>query len=147
MKSGLGRSGSTVCAEIKDSNFPKILDWSYLILFSLPTSPCSLQMCRYRVTQKNGNFWKTQQKLKKSKKKKILTEIEPLQLAFWETVIQIISVWKLRPVDGVLLHYHYAFQKFPFFCVTCSGECDRVAFCRACNTLRMTQKNGNFWNA
>ena len=24
---------------------------------------------RYRVTQKNGNFWKTQQKLKKSKKK------------------------------------------------------------------------------
>ena len=36
----------------------------------------------YRVTQKNGNFWKTQQKLKKSKKKKLLTEIEPLQLAF-----------------------------------------------------------------
>ena len=36
----------------------------------------------YRVTQKNGNFWKTQQKLKKSKKKKLLTEMEPLQLAF-----------------------------------------------------------------
>ena len=32
----------------------------------------------YRVTQKNGNFWKTQQKLKKSKKKNLLTEIEPL---------------------------------------------------------------------
>ena len=31
---------------------------------------------------KNGNFWKTQQKLKKSKKKNLLTEIEPLQLAF-----------------------------------------------------------------
>ena len=31
---------------------------------------------------KNGNFWKTQQKLKKSKKKKLVTEIEPLQLAF-----------------------------------------------------------------
>ena len=31
---------------------------------------------------KNGNFWKTQQKLKKSKEKKLLTEIEPLQLAF-----------------------------------------------------------------
>ena len=31
---------------------------------------------------KNGNFWKTQQKLKKSKKKKLLTEVEPLQLAF-----------------------------------------------------------------
>jgi len=31
---------------------------------------------------KKGNFWKPQQKLKKSKKKKILTEIEPLQLAF-----------------------------------------------------------------
>ena len=26
---------------------------------------------KYRVTQKNGNFWKTQQKLKKSKKKTI----------------------------------------------------------------------------
>ena len=31
---------------------------------------------------KKGNFWKTQQKFKKSKKKKLLTEIEPLQLAF-----------------------------------------------------------------
>jgi len=37
---------------------------------------------KYRVTQKNGKFWKPQQKLKKSKKKKLLTEIEPLQLAF-----------------------------------------------------------------
>ena len=41
----------------------------------------------YRITliqsdTKNGNFWKTQQKLKKSKKKNLLTEIEPLQLAF-----------------------------------------------------------------
>ena len=35
----------------------------------------------YKMIQKNGNFWKTQQKLKKSKKKK-LTEIEPLKLAF-----------------------------------------------------------------
>ena len=32
--------------------------------------------------KKNGHFWKTQQKLKKSKKKYLLTEIEPLQLAF-----------------------------------------------------------------
>ena len=31
---------------------------------------------------KKRNFWKTQQKLKKSKKKNLLTEIEPLQLAF-----------------------------------------------------------------
>ena len=36
----------------------------------------------YRVTQKNGNFWKTQQKFKKSKKKTLLTETESLQLAF-----------------------------------------------------------------
>jgi len=35
-----------------------------------------------QVTHKNGNFWKTQQKLKKSKEKKFLTEIEPLKLAF-----------------------------------------------------------------
>ena len=33
-------------------------------------------------TKKRGNFWKTQQKLKKSKTKNLLTEIEPLQLAF-----------------------------------------------------------------
>ena len=39
-------------------------------------------MGKYRLTQKNGNFWKTQQKLKKSKKKNLFTEIEPLQLAF-----------------------------------------------------------------
>ena len=37
-------------------------------------------------------------------RKKLLTEIEPLQLAFLETVILIVYVWKLRPVDGVLLH-------------------------------------------
>ena len=35
-----------------------------------------------RWRKKNGNFWKTQQKLKKSNKKNLLTEIEPLQLAF-----------------------------------------------------------------
>ena len=35
-----------------------------------------------RWHKKNENFWKTQQKLKKSKKKNLLTEIEPLQLAF-----------------------------------------------------------------
>ena len=38
--------------------------------------------CIYEVTQKKGNFWKTQQKLKKSKKKNLLTEIEPLQAVF-----------------------------------------------------------------
>ena len=42
----------------------------------------NMNMENIQVTQKNGNFWKTQQKLKKSKKKKLLTEIEPLQLAF-----------------------------------------------------------------
>ena len=31
---------------------------------------------------KKGTFWKKQQKLKISKKKNLLTEIEPLQLAF-----------------------------------------------------------------
>jgi len=32
--------------------------------------------------KKNGNFWKTLQKLKKSNKKNLLTETEPLLLAF-----------------------------------------------------------------
>ena len=31
---------------------------------------------------KNANFWKTQQKLKKSEEKNLMTEIEPLQLVF-----------------------------------------------------------------
>ena len=55
----------------------KLMKWNYfvcILYWSLRPSN--------RVTQKNGNFWKTQQKLKKSKKKKLLTEIEPLQLAF-----------------------------------------------------------------
>ena len=37
---------------------------------------------QYRVTQKKGTFEKPNQKLKKYKKKILLTEIEPLQLAF-----------------------------------------------------------------
>ena len=43
-------------------------------------------------------------------------------------------------------HYHYAFQKFPFFyvtlrvCVACSAECDSVAFYRACNTQGDTKE-------
>ena len=45
-------------------------------------SPLSCWVIIYSVTQKNRNFWKTQQKLKKSKKNNLLTEIEPLQLAF-----------------------------------------------------------------
>ena len=31
---------------------------------------------KIQVTQKNGNFWEPQQKLKKSKKKNLLTEID-----------------------------------------------------------------------
>ena len=27
-----------------------------------------------------------------------------------------------------------------------NAQCDSVTFCRACNTHRVTQKNGNFWN-
>ena len=42
--------------------------------------PCSIHSEVHGDTKK-GNFWKAQQKLKKSKKKKLLTEIEPLQLA------------------------------------------------------------------
>ena len=41
-----------------------------------------LQLYATKIQKKNGNFWKTQQKLKKSSKKILLTEIEPLQLAF-----------------------------------------------------------------
>ena len=40
--------------------------WNY------PVSLCREETTRYRVTQKNRNFWKTQQKLKKSKKRKFI---------------------------------------------------------------------------
>ena len=40
------------------------------------------QSLRYRVTQKNGNFWKPNKNWRNPSKKKLLTEIEPLQLAF-----------------------------------------------------------------
>ena len=55
---------------------------SFFLLFALTISTVCKERnywdVNYRVTQKNGNFWKTHQKLKK--KKYILTEIEPLQL-------------------------------------------------------------------
>ena len=87
--------------------------------------------------KKTGTFEKPNKNWRNPKKKKLLIETEPLQLAFQETVIQIISVWKLRPVDGVLLHVFILslplrISNFPFFCVTlcvaCSAECDRVTF-------------------
>jgi len=36
----------------------------------------------YRVTQKTGNFWKTQQKLKKSKKKNYWPKLNHYNLPF-----------------------------------------------------------------
>ena len=41
-----------------------------------------LDILKVQGDTKKGTFEKTQQKLKKSKKKNLLTEIEPLQLAF-----------------------------------------------------------------
>jgi len=43
---------------------------------------CILLVYIVQSDTKKGNFWKPQQKLKKSKKKKLLTKIETLQLAF-----------------------------------------------------------------
>ena len=59
----------------------------YVIVTAVPQQQwlhrhTSILQCTYRWHKKNCNFWKTQQKLKKSKKKNLLTEIEPLQLAF-----------------------------------------------------------------
>ena len=46
---------------------------------------------KYRVTQKKG-ILKNPTKIEEIQEKNLLTEIEPLQLAFYETVIQIINV-------------------------------------------------------
>ena len=57
--------------------------WPLLFVMSWTVARCECEVTwMYRWHKKNGNFWKTQQKLKKSKKKKLLTEIESLQLAF-----------------------------------------------------------------
>ena len=66
------------------------LKWTKLCLLSHYEPWLQVRMVMEKVTftvivqddTKKGNFRKTQQKLKKSKKKKLLTEIEPLQLAF-----------------------------------------------------------------
>ena len=68
---GKGRQTHLTDREVELKNLPNPADAVKVI-----------EAKEYRVTQKSGNFWKTQQKLKKSKKKKLLTEIEPLQLAF-----------------------------------------------------------------
>ena len=52
-----------------------------LHVFTNCQSRCAVG-CTEWHTKKRGNFWKTQQKLKKSKEENLLTEIEPLQLAF-----------------------------------------------------------------
>ena len=65
--------------------------------YAVPCNHIYVGLYKYRVTQKNGNFWKTQQKLKKSKKKKILS-INFFFLDFF--------------------NFCWVFQKFPSFCVT-----------------------------
>ena len=56
--------------------------WDRFPKYTLRSNWVSLVFVYTEWHKKNGNFWKTQQKLKKSKKKNLFTEIEPLQLAF-----------------------------------------------------------------
>ena len=61
----------------------KVTNFQEAFTITIPFSIIFLSCSIYRATQENGNFKKkNQQKLKKSKKKKLLTEIEPVQLAF-----------------------------------------------------------------
>ena len=97
----------------------------FVILIAFPLQQrfkerASMSRYTYRVTQKTGTFEKPNKNWR-NPRKEILTEIEPLQ-----------PLQPLQPCHPV--------------CVACSAECDRVAFCRACNTNKVTQKNGNFWN-
>ena len=70
-------------ANLGTANLSTISTDLHLYIFRSEMFSTEINMLNWcRVTQKNGNFWKTQQKFKKSKKKKLLTEIEPLQLAF-----------------------------------------------------------------
>jgi len=48
----------------------------------LPSTVNPFAVDKYRVTQKKGNFWKTQQKLKKSKKKIYWQKLNQYNLPF-----------------------------------------------------------------
>ena len=74
--------------------------------------PCS---CMYRVTQKNGNFWKT------NKTKTFLWRKHAVDHSTDPWLLMARLSVALGPCSAVLptVHgCHYAFQKFPFFCVT-----------------------------
>ena len=124
------------------------MDCSYYHEISL-TSRTHIQ-----VTQKNGNFWKTQQKLKKSKKKKCIDRnwtITTCLLRDSNPNYQCLKITSCRWHPPPRMHSFTAtthFKSSRFLChpvcVACSAECDSVAFCRACNTHRVTQKKGTF---
>ena len=104
-------------------------------------TPCVFKRTGWH--KKNGNFWKTQQKLKKIQEKIIIDRNWTIKTCLLRDSNPNYQCLKLRPVDGVLLHVcilslPLRISKVPVLlchpvCVSCSAECDRVAFCRACN--------------
>ena len=116
------------------------------------------KLLRYRVTQKNGNVWKTQQKLKKSKKKKFIDRnwtITTCLLIDSNPNYQCLKITSCRRRPPPRMHSFTATTHFKssrsfvsphVCCMLCRMRQSRILQ-NACNTHRVTQKNGNFWNA
>ena len=106
--------------------------------------------------KKTGNFEKPN-KIWRNPRKKFIDRNWTIKTCLLRDSNPNYHCLKIHPVDGVLLHVRILslplrISKVPLLlchhvCVASSAECDRVAFCRICNTHRVTQKNGNFWNA
>ena len=94
---------------------------------------------KYRMTQKKGAFEKPNKNWRNPKKKFIDRNwtITTCLLRDSNPNYQCLKITSCRLRPPPRMHS----------CVACSTECDSVTFCRACNTHRVTQKDGNFWNA
>jgi hypothetical protein len=96
------------------------------------------KLCCYTDWHKKaGTFEKPNKNWKNQKKKKIIDRnwtITTCLLRESNPNYQCLKITSCRWHSSTyaFFHCHYAFQKFPFFCVTlcvaCSAECDRVAF-------------------
>jgi hypothetical protein len=107
----------------------------------------------YRMTQKTGTSEKPNENWRNQRKKIIDRNwtIKTCLLRDSNSDYQCLKITSCRWRPPPCMHSFTATTHFKFpvllchpVCVACSAECDSVAFCRACNTHKVTQKNGKF---
>ena len=139
--------------KIEEIQEKKIIDRNWTITTCLlrdsnPKYQClKITSCRWRPPPRMHYFTAT------THFKSYRSFVSPCVCCMLCRMRQSINVWKLRPVDGVLLHVcilslPLRISKVPVLlchpvCVACSAECDRVAFCRACNTHTHTHTHSD----